>query len=110
MRTAIVNFDRKTVTIEGNTINFTEAGLTDNSDVVAELIDREEIQEYLEDQGYEVEFQYDSQLTLDEFIAHFGWNPTEDKELNISQDATYEIRNGIAAVHVGNQQFGTFEW
>jgi hypothetical protein len=49
-------------------------------------------------------------LTLDEFIHHFGWDPTEDEELNIPTDATYDIRGGIAYVYVGDQQFGSFEW
>jgi hypothetical protein len=111
MQKVIINYDKAQISSFNakkqtwETCSLYEAGIPDD------VTDREEIEERLtEHENIQIEWRYDSQLTLDEFIAHFGWNPTEDKELNISQNATYEIRDGIAAVHVGNQQFGTFEY
>ena len=111
MQKVIINYDRRQISTFNSTKQTWETCSLHESGIPDDVTDREEIEDRLtEHEEFQIEWQYDSRLTLDEFIAHFDWNPTEDKELNISADATYEIRDGIAAVHVGNQQFGTFEW
>lgn len=53
MKTITVNIEKQSVTVNGETCNFIEAGLTNNSDPVSVLLDREEIEEVLIEQNEE---------------------------------------------------------
>jgi hypothetical protein len=50
MKTIIVSIENQSVTVNGETCNFYEAGLTDNRDPITLLDDKEETEEVLVDQ------------------------------------------------------------
>jgi hypothetical protein len=51
MTTITVNIEKQSVSINGQTCNFIEAGLTNNLDPVETLVDSQEIEEVLIDQN-----------------------------------------------------------
>lgn len=110
MKKIIVDVTTNEVVTNGQTCNLIEAGLCPDGSLES-LVSKDEIQEHLEGQGYEVSFRYNDRMYADEFETHFDWNPMEDEDMNIDKDAYFTIDdNGtIAAVNVGNQRFGTFE-
>lgn len=57
MKTITVNIAKQSVTLNNQTCNFIEAGLTTNTDPVQTLSDRDEIEEVLVDQyeGQDIE-------------------------------------------------------
>lgn len=81
MKTFIVNIESQTVTINGQSCNFYEAGLTDNSDPVTALTDRAEIIEVLQDREEE-----------DEITVIFEGEKLADTLMNEIQNATPSFR------------------